>query len=69
MAWFITLFVVLLAWVPFRAVNFSAAMEFYRGLFGLNGLLLPEILVRAMRHWGVWHRLYRCCPIWGTLEP
>jgi D-alanyl-lipoteichoic acid acyltransferase DltB (MBOAT superfamily) len=44
-AWAITLLCVLLAWVPFRAANFHAALNFYRGLAGLNGLALPALLV------------------------
>ncbi len=48
LAWAVTLLAVLLAWVPFRASSFAAAVEFYRGLFGGNGVLLPEIVVRAV---------------------
>jgi D-alanyl-lipoteichoic acid acyltransferase DltB (MBOAT superfamily) len=47
-AWAITLLCVLLAWVPFRAASFPATLEFYRGLFGLNGIALPEALIRAL---------------------
>jgi len=46
LGWGLTLLAVLLAWVPFRAEGFSAAMDFYRGLFGGNGIALPEIFVR-----------------------
>jgi len=46
LSWALTLLCVLLAWVPFRAANFSAAMVFYRGLVGLNGIAIPEILLR-----------------------
>ncbi len=44
----ITLGAVLLAWVPFRATSFSATRDFYRGLFGLNGIAAPEIIMRAV---------------------
>jgi D-alanyl-lipoteichoic acid acyltransferase DltB (MBOAT superfamily) len=44
----LTLSVVLLAWVPFRAASFSASVEFYRGLFGLNGFALPEIVLQQI---------------------
>ncbi len=44
LSWGITLLAVLLAWVPFRAQNFGAALEMYRGLFGLNGLAVPAML-------------------------
>jgi D-alanyl-lipoteichoic acid acyltransferase DltB (MBOAT superfamily) len=48
----LTLSAVLLAWVPFRAASFSASIVFYRGLFGLNGLALPEIILQQV----VWLR-------------
>jgi alginate O-acetyltransferase complex protein AlgI len=44
----LTLFCVLMAWVPFRATGFAAAMDFYRGLFGFNGIAIPVILIRLM---------------------
>ncbi len=43
MAWAMTLFCVLMAWVPFRAAGFMPAVEFYRGLFGFNGIAIPQI--------------------------
>ena len=45
LAWGLTLLGVLLAWVPFRAPGFAAAMDFYRGLFGAHGLALPSVCV------------------------
>jgi hypothetical protein len=48
LGWGLTLFCVLLAWVPFRAAGFPAAMEMYRGLFGLNGVAIPEIFIHAL---------------------
>ncbi|MDE2457872.1 MAG: MBOAT family protein [Rhodospirillales bacterium] len=47
-SWFITLASVTLAWVPFRATNFNAAVEMYRGLFGLNGLAVPAMLAKMI---------------------
>ncbi len=44
----LTLLAVLLAWVPFRAANLQAAQTFYRGLFGLNGLAIPEVFTRLI---------------------
>lgn len=44
----ITLLAVLLAWVPFRADGMAASVAMYRGLFGLNGIAVPEQLVRAV---------------------
>ena len=37
----LTFLCVVVAWVFFRAVSFDAAMGVLRGMFGLNGLLLP----------------------------
>ena len=44
LAWGITLLAVTLAWVPFRAPSFGAAVEMYKGLSGLNGLAVPAML-------------------------
>jgi alginate O-acetyltransferase complex protein AlgI len=38
----LTFLCVTLAWVPFRAADFSTALSMYRGLFGLNGIALPD---------------------------
>jgi alginate O-acetyltransferase complex protein AlgI len=46
LSWALTLFCVLLAWVPFRASGFDAAMVFYRGLFGFNGIAIPSVYVK-----------------------
>ena len=46
LSWALTQACVLLAWVPFRASSFAAAMDMYRGLFGLNGIAVPAILVQ-----------------------
>lgn len=48
LSWALTLFAVLMAWVPFRAAGFAQAMDFYRGLFGFNGIAIPEFLVRLL---------------------
>lgn len=40
-----TLLVVLLAWVPFRAPDMPAAWTMLRGLAGLNGFALPAALI------------------------
>ncbi len=48
LGWALTLFCVLMAWVPFRAAGFAPAMDFYRGLFGFNGVAVPEILLRLV---------------------
>jgi D-alanyl-lipoteichoic acid acyltransferase DltB (MBOAT superfamily) len=47
-AWAVTLLCVVLAWVPFRAADFAAAMDFYRGLFGLNGIAIPALYIKML---------------------
>ena len=43
----ITLLLVVLAWVPFRADGMQAAWAMTRGLLGLNGLAVPAMIVSA----------------------
>ena len=40
--WVLTMLVVLVAWVAFRAPNWLAAVTLWSGMFGLNGIFLPE---------------------------
>ncbi len=54
-SWGLTLICVLFAWVPFRASGFAAAMDFYRGLFGFNGIAIPALFIKmlpALAHLG-----------------
>jgi len=44
----ITLLCVVLAWVPFRAPSFAAALDFYRALFAFNGIAIPSIFVKLL---------------------
>ncbi|HEX7390678.1 MAG TPA: MBOAT family O-acyltransferase [Acidiphilium sp.] len=44
----ITLFAVLIAWVPFRADSLGACRIMLRGLAGLNGVALPAMIVHAI---------------------
>jgi alginate O-acetyltransferase complex protein AlgI len=41
-AWFITFICVCIAWVLFRAADLTTAASIYRGMMGLNGVVLPE---------------------------
>jgi D-alanyl-lipoteichoic acid acyltransferase DltB (MBOAT superfamily) len=41
----LTLLAVLIAWVPFRAVDWAATRDMLRGLAGLNGVALPQLIV------------------------
>jgi D-alanyl-lipoteichoic acid acyltransferase DltB (MBOAT superfamily) len=43
----LTLLVVVIAWVPFRASNMSATLAMLRGMAGLNGIALPQMIVHA----------------------
>jgi len=56
----VTLAAVLIAWVPFRCSSFSACIDFYRGLLGLNGFMLPEIMIQHA-HW--LHRVAQSAPV------
>jgi D-alanyl-lipoteichoic acid acyltransferase DltB (MBOAT superfamily) len=44
----LTLFAVILAWVPFRATSFASTMTVLRGMAGLNGIVLPRMIVSAL---------------------
>ncbi len=43
----LTLTAVILAWVPFRAASLSQTLIVFRGLFGLTGIALPQMIVSA----------------------
>jgi alginate O-acetyltransferase complex protein AlgI len=44
----LTLFVVIVAWVPFRAASLASTMVMLRGMTGFNGITLPRMIVSAM---------------------
>jgi D-alanyl-lipoteichoic acid acyltransferase DltB (MBOAT superfamily) len=44
----LTIFCVVIAWVPFRATSFAATGDFYRGLFGLNGIAIPSLYIKLL---------------------
>ena len=44
----LTLFAVILAWVPFRAASFASTVTVLRGMGGLNGIVLPRMIVSAL---------------------
>ena len=55
LSWALTLLCVVLAWVPFRASGFAPAIDFYRGLFGFNGLAIPALYIKMLpflKHFG-----------------
>ncbi len=43
----LTLLAVLVAWVPFRASGIDATLAMFRGMAGLNGIALPQMIVHA----------------------
>ncbi len=43
----VTLLVVVLAWVPFRAASLMSSLAMFRGMAGLNGIALPRMIVAA----------------------
>lgn len=65
MAYGLTLLCVVLAWVPFRAPSFAAAVEVYRGLFGFNGIALPDIFLRMLPWCGHFVRAVAVLPYLG----
>ena len=44
----ITLVAVTLAWVPFRAASLFGTLAMLRGMAGLNGIVLPRMIVSAL---------------------
>lgn len=44
----LTFLCVTFAWVPFRAPDLGSMFEIYRGMFGLNGVVLPEALLHLV---------------------
>ncbi len=47
-AWPVTILVVVLAWVPFRAADLPTAWHFLQALAGANGIALPRMIVDAV---------------------
>ena len=43
----LTLLAVVVAWVPFRASGFDATLDMLRGMAGINGIALPQMIVHA----------------------
>nr|WP_246344099.1 MBOAT family O-acyltransferase [Acidocella aromatica] len=65
LGWGLTLLCVLLAWVPFRAEGFGAAMLFYKALFGGNGVALPQIFAQAVPWLAAYVRVVPVLPYLG----
>jgi alginate O-acetyltransferase complex protein AlgI len=43
--WGLTSLAVIVAWVPFRAAGMDAARSIWRGMAGLNGIMLPRMVL------------------------
>ena len=44
----LTLFAVVVAWVPFRAASWADTLSMLKGMTGLNGVTLPRMIVSAI---------------------
>ncbi len=49
-----TFMFVALAWIPFRAADLDSTMLMFRGVFGLNGIVLPETYLPKLGAIGAW---------------
>ena len=54
LGWALTFIAVVLAWVLFRADSAATAGAIYRGMFGLNGVVLPAQIVDLLPRLGRW---------------
>ncbi|MEI6154364.1 MAG: MBOAT family O-acyltransferase, partial [Deltaproteobacteria bacterium] len=52
LAWFITFNFVNIAWVFFRAKSWESALNVLRGMFGVNGVTLPETILLKLKFLG-----------------
>jgi len=48
LCWIITFFAIVNSWVLFRAENFTSALNIYQGMYGLNGVAIPNALLARM---------------------
>ncbi|MFZ5483274.1 MAG: MBOAT family O-acyltransferase [Pseudomonadota bacterium] len=54
LGWLLTFNFVNAAWVVFRAQDLDAALKVYRGMLGLNGIVLPERLASGQVDFSQW---------------
>ena len=52
LAWLITFVAVVVGWVFFRAANFTSAIAILEGMFGMNGVSLPNNIVMRLGAFG-----------------
>ena len=50
----LTFLVVVLGWVFFRATSFDAALSLVKGMFGVNGVSLPDVIGLRLGRLGTW---------------
>jgi len=48
LAWFITFNFINIAWVFFRATDFKEAIKVLKGMFGMNGIVLPMAFINKL---------------------
>ncbi|MEA2770310.1 MAG: alginate O-acetyltransferase complex protein AlgI [Acetobacteraceae bacterium] len=61
----LTLFAVILAWVPFRAASLSNTLAMLRGMAGVNGIALPRMIVSAWRPLAIFFQPVTVMPFLG----
>jgi alginate O-acetyltransferase complex protein AlgI len=49
LAWFITFNFINITWVFFRAKSWESALNILRGMFGINGIALPETYLQKLK--------------------
>jgi hypothetical protein len=54
MAWLITFVAVVVGWVFFRATDFHSAVAILKGMFGINGVALPNAILARIGGVGDW---------------
>lgn len=63
LAWFITFNFVNIAWVFFRAKTFEDAIKVLKGMFGYNGIQLPEVLSSRLAFLTQFHISFGASPM------
>lgn len=48
LGWFITFNFVNIAWIFFRAKEFEDAIKVFKGMFGISGVVLPNVLLNKL---------------------
>lgn len=54
LGWAITFIAVVFAWVPFRATSLDGTLNMWKGMVGLNGIVLDKSLLQSLGVFGTW---------------